>query len=323
MTFNQPLGGNDMPRFGGTPTMMRLPEAKTAEGLDACFIGVPIDVGASWRAGTRFGPRAIRAESCLLRPFNVATGAAPFASLQVADLGDVAINTFNLPDASRRIREAYADLLRHPVRPITLGGDHSITYPILQAVAAKHGPVALIHIDAHADINEHMFGETVAHGCPFRRAWEDGCLINDRVFQIGLRGTGYAADDFDWARGQGWTVVQAEECWGKSLVRLMEIVREKVGEMPVYISYDIDSLDPAFAPGTGTVEPGGLSTWQALEIIRGCAGLNIVGGDLVEVSPPYDPTGNTALIGANILYEMLCVLPGVPQHPSRFSGLTF
>ena len=143
------------------------------------------------------------------------------------------------------------------------------------------------------------------------------------MFQIGLRGTGYAPEDFDWARGKGWTVVQAEECWGKSLAGLMEQVRAKIGDAPVYISYDIDSLDPAFAPGTGTVEVGGLTTWQALEIIRGCAGLNIVGGDLVEVSPPYDPSGNTALIGANLLYEMLCVMPGVPQKPSRWSGLAF
>ena len=320
---NQPLSGNAMPRFGGIATMMRLPLASSAQGLDAAFIGVPLDIGTSHRPGARFGPRQIRAESCLLRPYNMATGAAPFDHLQVADLGDVPINTFDLKKTVDIITDHYRKLLSHGVIPLTLGGDHTLTWPILRAMKDRHGPVALIHIDAHADINEHMFGETVAHGCPFRRAWEDGCLINDRVFQIGLRGTGYAADDFDWARGQGWTVVQAEECWGKSLVRLMEIVREKVGEMPVYISYDIDSLDPAFAPGTGTVEPGGLSTWQALEIIRGCAGLNIVGGDLVEVSPPYDPTGNTALIGANILYEMLCVLPGVPQHPSRFSGLTF
>lgn len=214
MTFNQPLGGNEMPRFGGLPTMMRLPEARSAEGLDACFIGVPIDIGASWRSGTRFGPRAIRAESCLLRPFNVATGAAPFASLQVADLGDVAINTFNLPDASRRIREAYVELLRHPVRPITLGGDHSITYPILQAMAAKHGPVALIHIDAHADINDTMFGEKIAHGTPFRRAFEEGLIRPELTFQIGLRGTGYSPDDFNWSRGQGFTVIPADECWG-------------------------------------------------------------------------------------------------------------
>ncbi|MEO5615503.1 MAG: arginase family protein, partial [Cypionkella sp.] len=204
-------------------------------------------------------------------------------------------------------------VLAHGAVPLTLGGDHTLTWPILRAIKAKHGPVALIHVDAHADINDTMFGEKVAHGCPFRRAWEDGCLQNDKVFQIGLRGTGYSLEDFDWGRKNGWTVVQAEECWYKSLKPLMAEIRAKIGDAPVYLSYDIDSLDPAFAPGTGTVEPGGLTIWQGLEIVRGCAGLNIIGGDLVEVSPPYDPSGNTALIGANLLYEMLCVLPGVPQ----------
>ena len=194
---------------------------------------------------------------------------------------------------------------------LALGGDHTMTYPILRAMAKKHGPVALIHVDAHADINDDMFGEKIAHGTPFRRALEDGCLQADKVFQIGLRGTGYSPEDFNWSRKQGFTVVPAEDCWYKSLVPLMTEVREKIGDHPVYLSYDIDSLDPAFAPGTGTVEIGGLTIWQAPEIIRGCQGLNVVGGDLVEVSPPYDPSGNTALVGANLLYEMLCILPGV------------
>ena len=312
-TFNQPLGGNDMPRFGGPATMMRLPAAETAAGLDACFIGIPMDIGTSNRSGTRLGPRQIRDESRMIRPYNMATRAAPFEALQVADLGDVPINTFDLKKSVRIIEAFYAEVLKHDVIPLTLGGDHTLTWPILKAMRDKHGPVALIHIDAHSDINETMFGEKVAHGCPFRRAWEDGCLLNDKVFQIGLRGSGYAAEDFDWGRDKGWTVIQAEECWWKSLTPLMAEIRAKIGDAPVYLTYDIDSLDPAFAPGTGTVEVGGLTTWQALEIVRGCAGLNLVGGDLVEVSPPYDPSGNTALIGANLLYEMLCALPGVPR----------
>ena len=252
----------------------------------------------------------------MLRPYNMATRAAPFEWMQVADIGDVPINTFDLKKSVVIIEAFHAGVLAHGAVPLTLGGDHTLTWPILRAMKAVHGPVALIHVDAHSDTNAAMFGETVAHGCPFRRAWEDECLLNDRVFQIGLRGTGYAADDFDWGRDQGWTVVQAEECWHRSLVPLMERVRGVVGDAPVYLSFDIDSLDPAFAPGTGTVEPGGLTTWQALEIVRGCAGLNLVGCDLVEVSPPYDPTGNTALIAANLLYEMLCVLPGVVRGTS-------
>lgn len=309
--FNQPLGGNDMPRFGGPATMMRLPAQATAEGLDACFIGIPLDIGTSNRPGTRLGPRQIRDESRMIRPYNMATRAAPFESLQVADVGDVAINTFDLKASVEIIAAHYRGVLAQGAVPLTLGGDHTLTWPILRAMKEKFGPVALVHVDAHADVNDLMFGERVAHGCPFRRAWEEGCLIGDKVFQIGLRGTGYAAEDFDWARKNGWTVVQAEELWYRSAAPLMERVRAVVGDVPCYLSFDIDSLDPAFAPGTGTVEPGGLSTWQALEIVRGCWGLNLVGCDLVEVSPPYDPSGNTALIAANLLFEMLCVLPGV------------
>ena len=309
--FNQPLGGNDMPRFAGPATMMRLPMAKSARGLDACFVGIPLDIGTSNRSGTRHGPRQIRAESCMLRPYNMATGAAPFDSLQVADIGDVAINTFDLKKSVKLIEKAYDRILAQDCSPLTLGGDHTLVLPILRAMAKKHGPVALVHVDAHADINDEMFGEKIAHGTPFRRAVEEGLLAQDKVFQIGLRGTGYSPEDFNWPRKQGFTVVTAEECWHKSLTPLMAEVRSKIGNHPCYLTYDIDSLDPAFAPGTGTVEIGGLSTWQALEIVRGCKGLNLVGGDLVEVSPPYDPSGNTALIGANLLYEMLCVLPGV------------
>lgn len=312
--FNQPLGGNDMPRFAGPTTMMRLPQAADTGDLDACFVGIPMDIGTSNRSGTRHGPRQIRAESCMLRPYNMATGAAPFDVINVADIGDVAINTFDLKKTVDLITAFYNKLLQHECVPLTLGGDHTLTYPVLRAVAAKHGPVALIHVDAHADINEQMFGEDIAHGTPFRRAHEQGLLDNDKVFQIGLRGSGYSPDDFDWSRRQGWTVVQAEACWGQSLVGMMRKIRQRIGQHPVYLSFDIDSLDPAFAPGTGTVEVGGLTVWQALEIVRGCAGLNLVGADLVEVSPPYDLSGNTALLAANLLYEMLCVLPDVVSN---------
>lgn len=310
-SFNQPLGGNEMPRFGGPATMMRLPTQVTAAGLNAAFIGVPFDLGTSNRPGARLAPRQIRDESRMLRPYNMATRAAPFDSLEVADIGDVPINTFNLHKSMQIIEDFYDQVMEHSCIPLTLGGDHTIALPILRALAKKHGPVGMIHVDAHADVNDHMFGEAIAHGTPFRRAIEEGLLDGDRVVQIGLRGTGYAADDFDWPRQQGFRVVTAEECWHRSLVPLMEEVREKVAGGPVYISFDIDGLDPAYAPGTGTVEIAGLTVPQGLEIIRGCRGLDIVGADLVEISPPYDPTGNTALLGANLLYEMLCVLPGV------------
>ena len=311
MAKNQPLGGNEMPRFAGPGTMMRLPAAKSAASLDVCFVGIPMDIGTSNRSGTRFGPKQIRAESVLLRPYNMASRAAPFDSLMVADLGDVPINIFDLKDSVHRI-EAYFDaLLLHDVIPLTMGGDHTLTLPILRAMAKKHGPVALLHIDAHADVNEHMFGEEIAHGTPFRRAVEENLIDTARSFQIGLRGTGYAAEDFDWSRDQGFAVIQAEELWHKSASPLMQDVKDRLGKHPTYLSFDIDALDPAYAPGTGTPEFGGLTTVQALEIIRGCRGLNLVGGDLVEVSPPYDKDGNTALLAANLLYEMLCVCPGV------------
>jgi guanidinobutyrase len=312
MPRNQPQSGNAMPRFAGLATMMRLPAASSAAGLDAAFVGVPLDIGTSNRTGARFGPRQIRAESALLRPYNMATGAAPFDTLQVADLGDVPINTYSLEKSLIIIKRFYDDVITADCRPLTLGGDHTIALPILRAVASKHGPVALVHVDAHADVNDEMFGEAVAHGTPFRRAVEEGLLACDKVWQIGLRGTGYAADDFDWPRQQGFTVVQAHEVWYRSLAPLMSEVRQRIGDRhPVYITFDIDGVDPSYAGGTGTPEIGGLTVPQALEVIRGCRGLNVVGCDLVEVAPPYDPSGNTALLAAHLLYEMLCVLPGV------------
>ena len=307
--YNQPLGGNEMPRFAGPGTMMRLPAADTAAGLDACFVGIPMDIGASHRSGTRFGPRQVRAESTMIRPYNMWTRVSPFDHMQVADIGDLPLNTFDLKRSVDIIEAEYNRILEHPVIPLGIGGDHTLTLPVLRAIARKHGPVGLIHVDAHADINEHMFGESIAHGTPFRRAVEEGLLDCQRVVQIGLRATGYSDDDFDWPRQQGFRVVQAEECWHKSLTPLMQEVRQQMGSGPVYLTYDIDSLDPAYAPGTGTIEIGGLTTIQALEIIRGCRGLDLVGCDLVEVSPPYDQAGTTAVIAANLLYEMLCVLP--------------
>ncbi len=311
MTNPQPLGGNEMPRFGGIATFMRLPATSSAVDVDVGVVGVPFDLGTSNRPGARFGPRGIRDESVLLRPYNMATRAAPFDSLRIDDLGDVATNPFNLADSVDRIEAHYASLLAHGVVPATLGGDHTIALPILRAMAKRHGPLGMVHIDAHTDINDTMFGEQITHGTPFRRAVEEGLLDGDRVVQIGMRGTGYAADDFDWSRDQGFRVVQIEECWHRSLVPLMEEVRDKVGGGPVYLSFDIDGLDPSFAPGTGTPEVGGLTVPQALEIIRGCRGLDVVGCDLVEVAPIYDTSGATALTAANLVYEMLCILPGV------------
>ena len=306
--FNQPLSGNDMPRFGGIASMMRLPIQDNTEGLDACFVGIPMDIGSSHKSGTRFGPRAIRAESAMLRPYNMAHAMSPFDKLQVADIGDIAINTFDLKKSVELIEKGYSEIIKNGCIPLTLGGDHTLTLPILRAMKKKYGSVALIHIDAHADVNDSMFGEKIAHGTPFKRAVDEGLLVCDKVAQIGLRGTGYGDSDFDYSREQGFRVITAEECWYKSLTPLIKEMVAHIGDTPTYFSFDIDSLDPAFAPGTGTQEVGGLTSIQALELIRGAVGLNFVGFDLVEVSPPYDHAGITANLGANLLYEMLCTL---------------
>ena len=313
--FNQPLGGNEMPRYVGPATMFRLPSQPTAAGLDVAIAGVGLDIGTSNRTGTRFGPRQIRAESAMVRPYGMATGAAPFDSFQIADVGDVALNSFDLLKSIGIIEDFYNDIVSHDAKPVTIGGDHTITLPILRALHKKHGPVGMVHVDAHADMNDHQFGEKIAHGTIFRRAIEEGLIDTSRMVQIGLRTTGYSADDFDWSRDQGVRVVTAEECWYKSMDPLMKEVREMIGaDAPAYLSFDIDGLDPSVAPGTGTPEPGGLMASQGVEIIRGCYGLDLVGCDLVEVSPPYDTTGNTSLLAANLVFEMLCSLPGCSRR---------
>uniref|UniRef100_A0A8C2WS80 Agmatinase (putative) n=1 Tax=Cyclopterus lumpus TaxID=8103 RepID=A0A8C2WS80_CYCLU len=289
--YNVPLSAEFVARVSGISTMAKLPYQETADGLDAAFIGVPIDTGTSNRPGARFGPRHIRAESALLRSYNSGTRAAPYESLMVADIGDVNVNMYDLKDTCKRIRDAYRKIMATGCIPLTMGGDHTIAYPILQAVAERHGPVGLVHVDAHADTSDVVLGEKIGHGTPFRRCVEEGLLDCKRVVQIGLRGTGYSADSYEWSRVQGFRVVQVEECWFKSLAPLMAEVRAQMGSGPVYLSFDIDALDPGFAPGTGTPEIAGLTPIQGVEIIRGCRGLNLVGCDLVEVSPPYDTTG--------------------------------
>ncbi len=312
--YNQPIGGNDLARFSGPNTFMRLPQASSLDGLDVAILGVPMDIGTSWRSGTRFGPKQIRSESAMIRPYNMANGAAPFDHLQIADIGDLAINTFSLADSLRIIKESYDGILAQGVIPVAMGGDHSITLPILRAMAAKHGPVALVHVDAHADVNDEMFGEKETHGTVFRRAYEEGLIVPDKTFQIGIRGSGYAASDFTEAQGWGFRQYPAWELWQQNLTEIGSLIRKTVDDHPVYITYDIDSLDPAYAPGTGTPEIAGLTTPQALQLIHALAGMNVVGCDLVEVSPPYDPSGNTALTAANLLFEMLCILPGVTSR---------
>jgi guanidinobutyrase len=314
-SYNQPVSGNEMPRFAGIASMFRLPTTTAVADIDVALVGVPLDIGTSNRNGTRYGPRQIRTESVLVRPYSMATGAAPFDSFQVADTGDIALNPYHLDKCIEIIESHYRGLLKHDITPISMGGDHTISLPILRQIASKHGTVALVHVDAHTDINDTMFGEKVCHGTIFRRAIEEDLVDPYKMIQIGPRATGYSAEDFEWAREQGVRVVTAEDCWYKSLAPLMDEIRDQIGpDTPTYLTFDIDGLDPSVAPGTGTPEPGGLMGSQGLEIIRGCYGLNLVGCDLVEVSPPYDSSGNTALLAANLLFEMLCSLPGCKRR---------
>ena len=234
--FNQPISGNDLARFSGPKTFMRLPQATSLTGRDVAVRGIPMDIGTSWRSGTRFGPKQIRSESAMLRPYNMATGAAPFDSLNIADIGDLAINTFSLKDSLRIIQDSYAAILTGSAIPVAMGGDHSITLPILRAIAAKFGPVALVHVDAHADVNDEMFGEKETHGTVFRRAYEEGLIVPDKTYQIGIRGTGYSAQDFAEAQSWGFPHFPAQELWGRQLHNMGAEIRRDLGNRPVYVT---------------------------------------------------------------------------------------
>ncbi|XP_039272619.1 agmatinase, mitochondrial-like isoform X1 [Styela clava] len=312
--FNEPTSASELAFPAGIATMLRLPIARNTDGLDACFVGVPIDHGTSNRSGARFGPRQIRSESVIVRKCNIQAGADPFSSIQVADIGDVRVNLYNLKKCCDDIKKQYEEIIKNGCRPLSIGGDHTISYPILQAMAEKYGPVAMVHVDAHSDCNSFANGEKITHGTAFRLAIEENLIIPTKVFQIGLRGSVGSLDSFDWQLDKGFRMIHAKDLWYKSLTPLMKEVRDVIGETPTYICFDIDALDPSAAPGTGFPEIGGLTTSQALEIIRGCRGLNIIGADMVEVAPPYDTTGTTAITAANILFEILCVLPGVKYH---------
>ena len=242
---NQPISGNDLARFSGPNTFMRLPSVNDLTGLDVAVLGIPMDIGTSWRPGTRFGPKEVRSQSAMIRPYHMQTGAAPFDSLQVADIGDLAINTFSLSDSLKIIASSYDAILNHDVMPMAIGGDHSITLPVLRAIAKRHGPVALVHVDAHADVNEHMFGEKETHGTVFRRAYEEGLIVPEKTYQVGLRGTGYGADDFKEAAGWGFQQFPSHELWHRPLDGLAAEIRRDIGKLPTYVTFDIDSLDPA------------------------------------------------------------------------------
>ncbi len=305
---NQPLDAAVLPRFAGLPTFMRLPAAASPQGLDVALVGVPYDGGTTNRAGARHGPREIRNQSSLLRRVHHALGISPYDLVQVADLGDCPTNPIDLIDSLKRIEGFFAEIKNAGVTPITAGGDHLITLPIMRALAAD-GPIGLIQFDSHSDTNDRYFGDNpYTHGTPFRRAVEEGLLDPKRAVQIGIRGSIYDPADFDFAKANGFRIIFIEEYARRQPEDVMDEVRAIVGGGPVYISFDVDSIDPSMAPGTGTPEIGGITTLEAQRMVRGLRGLSIVGADVVEVAPPFDVAGMTALVGATLMFELLCIV---------------
>lgn len=318
----RPVSGFVLPRFAGIPTFMRLPHI----GLDdprlpqvqVGLIGAPWDGGTTNRPGPRHGPRALRDASTMIRAQHGITGVRPFDCLRCADLGDVAPNPASLEDSLQRMEAFFTRVRAAGIIPLTAGGDHLCSLPILRALA-RDRPLGMIHFDSHTDLFHSYFGgQMFTHGTPFRRAVEEGLLDPARVIQIGIRGTAYDSEDRDFARAAGITVIPVEDLHRRGVDDVMAQARAVAGDGETYVSYDIDFVDPAFAPGTGTPEVGGPNSWQALECARLLSGVRVVGADLVEVSPPFDTGGVTAYLGASVMFELLCVLavaPGGAQNP--------
>lgn len=310
--FFKPVSGKELPRFAGMPTFMRLPHVEISsnkiEDVDIGIIGVPWDAGTTNRPGPRHGPRQLRDLSTMIRTVNPVNDIKPFDLVNCADLGDVAPNPVDLMDSLSRIEKFYQNLRRKNIIPMTAGGDHLVSLPVLRGLAAEN-PLAMIHFDSHTDLFDSYFGGfKYTHGTPFRRAIEEGLLDPKRVIQIGIRGTAYDYEDIDWARAKGVRIIRIEELFSRGIDSVMNEARVIVGDAPVYCSFDIDFVDPSFAPGTGTPEIGGPNAFEAQKVIRALLGLKLVGADLVEVSPPFDPSGGTAWLGASLMFELICIL---------------
>ena len=310
--FFHPVSGFDLPRFAGVPTFMRLPHVPPGHArfdeVEIGIAGVPWDSGTTNRPGPRHAPRQLRDASTMIRAQHAVTGQRPFEAANCADLGDVGPNPADIPDSMDRITSFYGNLVQAGIRPLTAGGDHLTSLPVLRALA-KDGPLGMVHFDSHTDLYKSYFGGTMyTHGTPFRRAVEEGLLDPARVIQIGIRGSMYDTEDVDFAAANGIRIVRIEEFFDRGPEAVMEEARAVVGDLPTYVSYDIDFVDPTFAPGTGTPEVGGPNSYQALQVCRGLHGLNIVGADMVEVSPPFDASGNTAFLGVTVMFELLCAM---------------
>ena len=303
-SFNSMTG----PRYTGIPTFMRTEQVSDPAEVDIALIGVPFDGAVTNRPGARHGPREIRNMSSFMRSIHPVSRINPYELCRVGDLGDVPLTSvYDLDATVGDIAAFYKKVTSAGALPLSAGGDHSITYPILQAVGAKR-PVGLVQIDAHTDTWDEFMGSNLTHGAPFRRAVEAGVLDPKRTIQIGIRGAQNSEEGWTFSRDSGMRIVFMEEFTQIGVEAVVAEARQIIGDGPAYISFDIDGLDPAYAPGTGTPEIGGLTTIEAQNILRGLQGLDLVGGDVVEVSPPFDPNGNTALTGATLMYEILCLL---------------
>ena len=303
----EPVSGTDVPRYAGPATYCRLPELRDVPYCDAAILGVPFDSGTSYRPGARFGPQSIRQASRHLRfNFHPAYGTEPFRTIQVADAGDVACNPYNIEEAIGQIENAANELYDSTDTIISLGGDHTIALPLLRAINSKLGaPVALVHFDAHLDTWDTYFGAPYTHGTPFRRAAEEGLFLEDASMHVGIRGPLYSSDDLNNDKELGFKVIHCDELQSQGTEHIAKRIRDRVGDKPLYLSIDIDVLDPAHAPGTGTPEIAGLSSRELVNILRGLQGLNLVAGDIVEVAPAYDHAEITSLAAATIVYEMV------------------
>jgi agmatinase len=295
--------------YSGIATFGRAPYSTDVAGADVAILGVPYDSSTSYRSGTRFGPRAIREQSLLLWGYNNAQQVAPFRSLKIVDCGDVDVIPPDIVATHRQIELTADRILREGVRLVTLGGDHSISLPLLRAHARQHGPVALVHFDAHPDTWDSEYpGQKYSHGTPFIRAIEEGLIDTSAYLQIGIRGPTNGPQDYTDAIGLGAQMITLDEFRTRSIADVQQQIRTVVGSRPVYVTLDIDVVDPAFAPGTGTPEVGGLTSYEILQLVRGLRGANTVGFDLVEVSPPYDPSQITSILAANLAFEFLSLL---------------
>ncbi len=304
-----PAFGADLEPYHGIPTFMRLPATREFKGVDVAMIGVPFDSGATHRAGTRFGPRKIREASLLLWGYNQVLGVAPTEELQIVDYGDVSTIAVDINATMENITTEVKNILEQGVTVVALGGDHSISLPLLRAHASIFGPMAVIHFDSHPDTwNREFAGQPYSHGTPFRRAIEEEIIDTRAYLQVGIRGpTSWAADLSD-AEKMGAKILTIDRVFKMGIPDVIAEIRNTVGEKSVYVSLDIDSVDPAFAPGTGTPEVGGLSSYQILQLVRGLQGLNLIGFDLVEVSPPYDHGDITAILASNLAFEFISLL---------------